>query len=216
VDRNSPFRIELERFARELNEDFPQLLARVATTSMDLIDRHYLVTCPWPFRDRNTTMLTVVDRFTDAEVLLRERASVKTAAELRGVLEDFAMNSAFPITLSRYAEDCGAPVEGWLRFKGYRKLSSDDALLLVPPEVQRELAESARAGGGQAFDQTFELVPLTTRGFTGYQAIQYLDFESGGFVVQLPDVASHTRAGNRVRIVGTIVDDKTLPRELPE
>lgn len=213
ASKESPFLAGLREFAEAMETKFEQVRIKITVKEQPGFDQLAMVTSPRYFRDRDTIMLTIVDRFTSAEVLLTDKKTVTTKPELLDELVKFATESAFPITLKRYAEDCQGPVVGLLRHKGRFMLSSDDVPVEVPSALQKAIYEKATGKNKDAaFKQKLKLLPRARTGTIVFPEYEYLDLESGGFIVEIPSKKPLRDPGDapEVLVEGFVVPESAL------
>src|SRR5262249_28280505 len=145
----------------------------------------------------SVAVLSVVISAGRAEVLLDPKQVAKTSAELADILKNLVTTPAFLESLEDLVGLIQQPVDGFLRIAP-RTMSRDDVMLVVPPDVQREIASRV--------DQEVSL-RVRVSDFIGAGKFDaeapYRTFESAGYCVALTKKVAPEDDG-ALRVIGRV------------
>lgn len=146
---------------------------------------------------RAVAMLSVVISARGADVLLNPKQVATTPEQLADILRTHVTTPAFLESLQEISELAAQPVEGFLRMAP-RTVSREDLMLEVPPEVQREIAQSVDK------DVSIRLRIADFPGAGTFMAgTRYKVLESAGFSVTLSKEVAQAEDGS-LQIVGRV------------
>jgi hypothetical protein len=132
-----------------------------------------------------------------ADVFLTKKATATSPDELAGILRDYVTTPPFLESLQEVAQLSSQSVEGFLRVAP-GTVSRDDLMLEVPPDVQRQIANSV----GKEVTLDLRLAPFPGAGQYRREA-GYRSLESAGFTVTVATQVQEAEGGT-LRIVGTV------------
>lgn len=189
---NNPFKLVLEDVVAGLTDQSVE-----AHLAPGAGGRWTLALAPAHQPARSTSMLTVVITEKGAEVLSDPPRIATTPEQFTDIMRAYITTPAFLESLQAISELAAQPVEGYLRVAP-NTVSREDLMLEVPPEVQRQIAQSV----GQGI-----VVRLSIARFPGAGIFRsgtpYKVFESAGFSVFLSEIVTQDEAGN-LHIAGRV------------